>query len=65
MNQIEIPVSIWYMAQDRSVPPAMGRYMSAEVPDSEFHLIESAGHPRPLANLRETLGSIAEKATNR
>ena len=39
-DRIRVPVEFWYAALDRSVPPAMGRYLAGQVPDAKIHLIE-------------------------
>lgn len=58
LNDIETRVQFWYTALDRSVPPAMGRYLSSVVAGSEFHLVGNAGHLWPLLNLGEVLADV-------
>lgn len=58
LDRIETRVTFWYAEHDRSVPPAMGRYLAGQVPGSEFHLVENAGHLWPLVHLRELLTEV-------
>lgn len=58
LDRIETRVIFWYAEHDRSLPPAMGRYLAGKVPGSEFHLVENAGHLWPLAHLREVLTEV-------
>lgn len=58
LDRIEAPVVFWYGALDRSAPPAMGSYLAEQVPNSEFHLVEDAGHLWPLTHLREILNAV-------
>lgn len=60
LDQIEAPVQFWYAALDRSVPPAMGKYLAEQVPGSEFNLIENAGHLWPLTHIREVLNALVQ-----
>jgi pimeloyl-ACP methyl ester carboxylesterase len=55
LDRIETKVLFWYCALDRSVPPAMGRYLGRAVPGSEFHLVRDAGHLWILLHLGEVL----------
>ena len=58
LNQIEAEVLFWYAAEDHSVPPAMGRYLAEQIPGSEYHLVENAGHLWALTNLRQVLVAV-------
>ena len=58
LDRIETKVFFWYCALDRSVPPAMGRYLGRAVPESEFHLVRDAGHLWILLHLGEVLATL-------
>ena len=58
LDRIETKVLFWYCALDRSVPLAMGRYLGRAVPESEFHLVQDAGHLWVLLHLREVLDRL-------
>ncbi|MDJ0628359.1 MAG: alpha/beta hydrolase [Rhodobacter sp.] len=58
LDRIKTPVVFWYAEQDRSLPPAMGRFLAGQVPGSEFRLVEDAGHLWPIAHLREILTEV-------
>ena len=57
LDRIETKVLFWYCALDRSVPPAMGRYLGRAVAESELHLVQDAGHLWVLLHLGEVLGT--------
>lgn len=58
LDQIKARVHLWYGELDRSVPPAMGRYLRSTVPDCEATFVRGAGHLWILMHLREVLGSM-------
>lgn len=59
LHQIETQVHFWYAELDHSVPVAMGRYLTSQVPGSEFHLERNAGHLWSLVHLRQVLAIVA------
>ena len=58
LDHIETRVLLWYGALDHSVPPAMGRYIAEQVPNSHYQLIENAGHLWPLTHLKEIMADM-------
>jgi pimeloyl-ACP methyl ester carboxylesterase len=44
LSTIPISVHAWYGLDDIIVPPAMGRYIEATVPDCRMHFCENEGH---------------------
>ncbi len=58
LDKIEVKVLFWFCALDRSVPPAMARYLSDAVPDSEATCVPDAGHLWILLHLREVLDAV-------
>lgn len=60
LEQISVPVMLWYATLDRSVPQAMGRYLAQMIPNAEHHLVPNAGHLWPLLNMRQILTTVAQ-----
>ena len=58
LGEIEAKVHFWVCELDRSVPPAMGRYLGNVVPNSEVTFVSAAGHLWILLHLREVLSAI-------
>lgn len=58
LEQIKIGVRLWFCELDRSVPPAMGKYLSSTIPDCEVTWIPNAGHLWILQHLKEVLKEI-------
>ena len=58
LEKIKIKVLFWFCKLDRSVPPAMGRYLSETVPNCEATFVPDAGHLWILAHLKEVLYSL-------
>ena len=63
LGKIEVKVLFWFCALDRSVPPAMGRYLNDSVPDSEATFVPDAGHLWILLHLREVLNAVIRSAS--
>jgi hypothetical protein len=57
-NAIKAKVRFWVCEFDRSVPPAMGRYLKQNVPHSQETFVPQAGHLWVLTHLREVLNKI-------
>lgn len=58
LDRIRLQVRFWYGDLDRSVPPAMGRYLSNTVPDSVVTFVPDAGHLWILVHLSEVLVAL-------
>jgi hypothetical protein len=58
LDEIEAKVHFWVCELDRSVPPAMGRYLGNIVPSSEVTSVSAAGHLWILLHLREVLSAM-------
>jgi pimeloyl-ACP methyl ester carboxylesterase len=58
LDEIEIKVLLWFCEFDRSVPPAMGKYLSRTIPDCESTFVPDAGHLWILVRLREVLDTM-------
>jgi pimeloyl-ACP methyl ester carboxylesterase len=58
LHEIEAEVHFWICELDRSVPPAMGRYLSKTVPNAETTFVSGAGHLWILLHLHEVLTAM-------
>lgn len=58
LDKIEVKVHFWVCELDRSVPPAMGRYLGNMVPNSEVTFVSAAGHLWILLHLHEVLSAM-------
>ena len=58
LNEIKVKVLFWFCELDHSVPPAMGKYLSKTVPNSEVNFIPNAGHLWLLVHLNEVLSAV-------
>ncbi len=61
LEQIRVPVCLWHGEADELVPPVMGRYLAARIPNCQAEFIPESGHllvfthwPTMLAALLET-----------
>lgn len=50
MEDILLPVHIYQSGVDRNVPPAMGRHMAEQIPNSHFQIYPAEGHLSILVN---------------
>jgi pimeloyl-ACP methyl ester carboxylesterase len=60
LEEIQTKVRFWICELDSSVPPAMGRYLSRTVPNSESIFVPNSGHLWILEHLREVLDTITK-----
>ncbi|MGB0972147.1 MAG: alpha/beta fold hydrolase [Mycobacterium sp.] len=58
LREIETDVLSWSCELDRSVPPAMGTYLSHTLTSCEVEFVPSAGHLWVLIHLREVLDAV-------
>jgi pimeloyl-ACP methyl ester carboxylesterase len=58
LDAIETEVRIWSCDLDRSVPPAMGRYLNETLPTSRITYVPNAGHLWVLVHLGEVLETL-------
>jgi pimeloyl-ACP methyl ester carboxylesterase len=61
LEEIRVPVWLWYGSEDRTVPPAVGRYLADRIPGSRTHFFQTDAHISTLVNhveeiLRALLG---------
>lgn len=60
LGQIKARVHFWYGELDRSASPAMGKYLSSKVPNSEMTLVPGAGHLWVLVHLNKVLDDLKQ-----
>ena len=65
LSEIRTRVLIWSCDLDRSVPPAMGRYLGEQIPNAQLTQVPNAGHLWLLVHLRDVLEVIAASANSR
>lgn len=57
-EDIRVPVVVWQGEADPNVPPAMGRYLAAAIPDARAHFVPGAGHFLGFSHWGEILASL-------
>jgi len=62
LSEIKTQVHVWSCALDRSVPPAMGRYLADNIPGCRASFVPDAGHLWILVHLREVLEAVVRGA---
>ena len=62
LNKIKTKVQFWFCELDHSVPPAMGRYLTNMIPNSEAIFVPDAGHLWILVHLKDVLDVIKQAA---
>jgi pimeloyl-ACP methyl ester carboxylesterase len=55
---VEVPVRLWYGADDPTTPPVFGEWYVRRLPKSVMHRIEAAGHFLPFTHWRQLLASF-------
>lgn len=58
LDEISVPAHVWICELDRSVPPAMGRYLADNLPNSKTTFVRGAGHLWPLVHFGEILEEL-------
>jgi pimeloyl-ACP methyl ester carboxylesterase len=57
LEQIEVPVELWYGSADLAAPLAMGEYLKQHVTKSTLHIVEGQGHLLIISRWRDILAS--------
>ena len=60
LDSISCHTKIWACEFDRSVSPAMGRYLAENIPGSELVEVRNAGHLWVLTHLKEVTNELAQ-----
>lgn len=61
LDQINTKVHLWYGELDGSASPAMGKYISSTVPNSQLTILPGVGHLWVLVHLNEVLKDIKQR----
>lgn len=57
---VEVPVRLWYGAEDELVTPEHGAYWSGVLPDAELTVVPGAGHLLPLTHWDKILAASGD-----
>jgi pimeloyl-ACP methyl ester carboxylesterase len=58
LDEIRVPVSLWYGEHDRVCPPQIGRDLAARIPGAELHVVDDR-HQLLFSRWRELLEELA------
>jgi pimeloyl-ACP methyl ester carboxylesterase len=59
LEDIQPRVHLWYWADDTAVPPQMGEYLAAHIPNTVTHFLPGGGHLAFFTHWREILEALA------
>lgn len=65
LEEIQIPVHLWYWEDDPVIPPGMGRYLEGRIPDAVPHFLPGGGHLSILAHWEEIIEGLKAPADGR
>jgi pimeloyl-ACP methyl ester carboxylesterase len=57
-EDVTVPVHLWYGADDRIVPPAMGQQLAGWLPRAELTVFKAEGHLALFGHWQEILGAL-------
>jgi pimeloyl-ACP methyl ester carboxylesterase len=56
LEEVNVPVTLWHGTKDRTFAYRLAQEVAARLPNSQFHLVEGAGHySLPIRYIREVL----------
>ena len=55
LENIQIPIALWYGTEDKMTPKYRGVYLDKVLPSSQLHLLENEGHFSLIRNHLERL----------
>ncbi len=59
LEEVRVPVALWHGTKDRTFAPWLAEDVAARLPNSQFHLVEGAGHySLPIRSMREILADL-------
>jgi pimeloyl-ACP methyl ester carboxylesterase/diadenosine tetraphosphate (Ap4A) HIT family hydrolase len=44
LENIKVPIHLWYWEDDEAIPPQMGRYLESKIPNTSGHFFSDGGH---------------------
>jgi pimeloyl-ACP methyl ester carboxylesterase len=59
LDDIAVPVRLWYGSADPITPPAFGEWYAGHLPHAAFHVITGAGHYLPFTHWPLLLGALS------
>lgn len=62
LEDIRVPVDLWYWDGDTIVPPQMGRYLASRIPNAEGHFLPGGGHFSFFAHWKDILARLVRAA---
>lgn len=65
LDQVRMPVNLWFGGADRNVPPAMGRYLADHLPLTESRVYPAEGHLSLIAGRADAILRDLVQAANR
>ncbi len=61
LEEVRVPVALWHGTKDRTFAYRLAQDVAARLPNSQFHLIEGAGHySLPIRHIREILADLVQ-----
>jgi pimeloyl-ACP methyl ester carboxylesterase len=58
LEDISIPIQLWHGEADVTVPPSMGRYLSATIPNCQANFVSGEGHLMCMNHMQEILNDL-------
>jgi pimeloyl-ACP methyl ester carboxylesterase len=59
LADVRCPVRLWHGTEDRTAPPAFGRWLADHLPDASLEVVEGGGHLLLLPRWSEILAAVA------
>ncbi|MCA9974699.1 MAG: alpha/beta fold hydrolase, partial [Anaerolineales bacterium] len=60
LGQITAPTLVIAGASDKMTPPKFGRFLTDQIPNAQFHLVENGGHMMMLERMGEVTAVITQ-----
>nr|VFJ92350.1 MAG: Pimeloyl-ACP methyl ester carboxylesterase [Candidatus Kentron sp. H]VFJ93317.1 MAG: Pimeloyl-ACP methyl ester carboxylesterase [Candidatus Kentron sp. H]VFK00109.1 MAG: Pimeloyl-ACP methyl ester carboxylesterase [Candidatus Kentron sp. H] len=60
LEEIPIPVHLWYWRDDPAIPPPMGRYLASRIPETRDHFLPGGGHLSLAGHYEEIVGPLLD-----
>lgn len=58
LRDVQVPVQIWHGAQNRYIPPSMGKRLAQQLPHATLNIVEEQGHFLTLSHWQELLKKV-------
>jgi pimeloyl-ACP methyl ester carboxylesterase len=61
LEEVSVPVTLWHGTKDRTFAYRLAEDVATRLPNSQFHLVEDAGHySLPIRHIREILEDLVK-----